>query len=54
MSLPMRDVVGILGDNLRLRGSVLPISARKATRWTEGLELPVVATRSCTRARCTS
>ena len=40
MSLPMRDVVGILGDNLRLRGSVLPISARKATRWTQGLELP--------------
>ena len=40
MSLPIRDVVGILGDNLRLRGSVLPISARKATRWTQGLELP--------------
>ena len=40
MSLPIRDVVGILGDNLRLRGSVLPISARKATRWTRGLELP--------------
>ena len=40
MSLPIRDVVGILGDNLRLRGSVLPISARRATRWTRGLELP--------------
>lgn len=40
MSLAMRDVVGILGDNLRLRGSVLPISARNATRWTRGLELP--------------
>ena len=39
MSLPIRDVVGILGDNLRLRGSVLPISARNATRWTRGLEL---------------
>jgi Fe-S oxidoreductase len=40
MPLPTRDVVGILGDNLRLRGSVLPISARSATRWTRGLELP--------------
>ena len=40
MSLPIRDVVGILGDNLRLRGSVLPISAKNATRWTRGLELP--------------
>ena len=39
MSLPIRDVVGILGDNLRLRGSVLPISAKNATRWTRGLEL---------------
>ena len=39
MPLPIRDVVWILGDNLRLRGSVLPISARNATRWTRGLEL---------------
>ncbi|MGC9220732.1 MAG: (Fe-S)-binding protein [Solirubrobacteraceae bacterium] len=40
MTLATSDVVGILGDNLRLRGSVLPISARKATRWTRGLGLP--------------
>lgn len=39
MTLPIRDVVGILGDNLRLRGSVLPIPDRQATRWTRGLEL---------------
>jgi len=39
MPLPITDVVGILADNLRLRGSVLPISARRATHWTRGLEL---------------
>jgi len=40
MPLPTKDVIGILGDNLRLRGSVLPLSKRDATRWTKGLELP--------------
>jgi Fe-S oxidoreductase len=40
MALPTGDVIGILADNLRLRGSVLPISARSATRWTRGLDLP--------------
>jgi len=40
MALPARDVIGILADNLRLRGSVLPISAKNATRWTRGLGLP--------------
>jgi len=40
MSLPTGPVIGILGDNLRLRGSVLPIPPRRATRWTRGLELP--------------
>ncbi len=40
MALPARDVIGILGDNLRLRGSVLPIPARRAIRWTRGLDLP--------------
>ena len=29
MGLPVRDVVGILSDNLRLRKSVLPIPARQ-------------------------
>ena len=40
MALPTRDVAGILADNLRLRGSVLPIPARQATRWARELDLP--------------
>ena len=40
MALATRDVVGILADNLRKRGSVLPISARRATHWARELNLP--------------
>jgi Fe-S oxidoreductase len=40
MPLATRDVVGILADNLRIRGSVLPIPARQATRWARDLDLP--------------
>jgi Fe-S oxidoreductase len=40
MPLATRDVVGILADNLRIRGSVLPIPAREATRWARDLDLP--------------
>ncbi len=40
MPLPTGDVIGILGDNLRLRGSVLPIPAASATQWARGLDLP--------------
>ena len=40
MAFPTSDVIGILGDNLRLRGSVLPIPAASATRWARGLDLP--------------
>jgi Fe-S oxidoreductase len=40
MPLPTEDVVGILSDNLRLRGSVLPLPARRATRWGRDLGLP--------------
>ena len=40
MALPTGDVIGILGDNLRLRKSVLPVSPKVATKWTEGLGLP--------------
>ena len=40
MPLSTRDVVGVLADNLRLRGSVLPISSRRATRWARDLSLP--------------
>lgn len=39
MALPTRDVIGILADNLRLRGSVLPLSSRRAARWAQGLGL---------------
>jgi Fe-S oxidoreductase len=40
MPLPTGDVIGILADNLRLRGSVLPVSSGHATRWARGLGLP--------------
>jgi Fe-S oxidoreductase len=40
MPLPTGDVIGILADNLRQRKSVLPVSAKNATRWTSGLDLP--------------
>ncbi|MBN2113082.1 MAG: (Fe-S)-binding protein [Acidimicrobiia bacterium] len=40
MPLPTATVLGILGDNLARRGSVLPLSKRTATRWAEGLDLP--------------
>jgi len=40
MPLPTGDVIGILGDNLRLRKSVLPLPTKVATKWTEGLDLP--------------
>jgi len=39
MPLPTGDVIGILGDNLRLRKSVLPLPTKVATQWTEGLGL---------------
>jgi Fe-S oxidoreductase len=37
MPLALADVVGILEDNLRRRGSVVPIPARRATRWARDL-----------------
>ena len=40
MSLPRKAVLGILADNLRKRGSVLPLSRRTRTRWADGLDLP--------------
>ena len=40
MPLPTGEVIGILGDNLRLRNSVLPLPTKVATKWTEGLDLP--------------
>jgi len=40
MPLPTGDIVGLMVDNLEKRGSVFPLSAKKATRWAEGLEIP--------------
>ena len=39
MPLPTGDVIGILTDNLRKRGSVLPISRKNVVRWAKGLGL---------------
>ena len=40
MALPAKDVIGILSDNLRRRGSVLPIPKRAASGWARELDLP--------------
>ncbi|MFZ5651611.1 MAG: heterodisulfide reductase-related iron-sulfur binding cluster [Bacillota bacterium] len=39
MPLPIGDTIGILADNLRMRNSVLPISAKSAAMWAKGLGL---------------
>lgn len=40
MPLPTGHVIGLMADNLRLRGSVLPIPRRNVTRWARRLGLP--------------
>ncbi len=40
MPLPTGDIVGLMVDNLEKRGSVFPLSAKKATRWADGLDIP--------------
>jgi Fe-S oxidoreductase len=40
MPLPIGPVLGILSDNLRKRGNVLPLSRGEATRWAGGLNIP--------------
>ena len=40
MPLPRKAVLGILVDNLEIRGSVLPLSKKTFTRWAEGLNIP--------------
>ena len=40
MPLPIGPVLGILSDNLKKRGSVLPLSRSEADRWARGLNLP--------------
>lgn len=39
MPIPIQHTLGMLGDNLERRSSVLPISRRRATAWTRGLGL---------------
>lgn len=40
MPLPIAPMLGIFVDNVRKRGSVLPLSKRTATGWADGLDLP--------------
>lgn len=40
MPLPIGPVLGILSDNLKIRGSVLPLSKSRATGWSKGLNIP--------------
>jgi len=40
MPLPIGPVLGILSDNLRKRGSVLPLTKSGATGWAKGLNIP--------------
>ncbi len=40
MGLPIADIIGTLSDNLKLRGSVMPLSARAMTAWARGLDIP--------------
>lgn len=40
MPLPIAPILGILADNVKQRGSVLPISKKAATGWAKGLNLP--------------
>ena len=40
MPIPIKDTLGMLGDNLARRASVLPISRRRATAWARGLGIP--------------
>ena len=40
MTLPTKNVLGILADNLRSRGRVMHLAAHHATAWAEGLSIP--------------
>lgn len=40
VSLPKKAILGILTDNLALRGSVLPLSGKVSTEWAKGLDIP--------------
>ena len=41
MPLPTAPLLGFMADNLRMRGSVMPLSSRRATRWAAGLDIPM-------------
>jgi Fe-S oxidoreductase len=40
MPLPIKNVLGILSDNLRNRKGVIPLSAGKVNAWAKGLDIP--------------
>ncbi len=40
MALPIGPILGILSDNLRKRGSVLPLTKKASTGWSNGLNIP--------------
>jgi Fe-S oxidoreductase len=40
MALPIGPILGILSDNLRKRGSVLPLTKKASTGWANGLNIP--------------
>ena len=40
MPVPIPETLGMLGDNLQKRHSVLPVSRRRASRWARDLGLP--------------
>lgn len=40
MALPIGPILGILSDNLRKRGSVLPLTKKASTGWSKGLNIP--------------
>ena len=40
MPLPSGPILGILSDNLKKRGSVLPLTKKAAIGWTKGLNIP--------------
>ncbi|HOK88871.1 MAG TPA: (Fe-S)-binding protein [Candidatus Hydrogenedentes bacterium] len=40
MGLPIAEIIGTLSDNLRLRGSVMPLGSGAMTAWARGLDIP--------------
>jgi Fe-S oxidoreductase len=40
MSLPIKDILGILADNLKYRKGVIPLGQGKVNSWARGLDIP--------------